>query len=233
VKAPAFQLYAGDFLVGTAMMTSEEVGGYIRLLCYEWTNGPLANDPAVLSRLSGCTSNALASVMHKFSIDDAGKVYNERLEQVRKEREDFAASRAENAKKGWEKRKGDAPSNACAEQVHCTSNALQSSVFSLQSSSTSSPSFEIAQIAAEAAPSAPSKQAKKPTLTDAEWLADLKADATYSHVDIGFEHGKFLRWFTERKRQPTRRAFLSWINKKEKPMGVQGHNVPSSILDAF
>ena len=32
-KDPAFLLYYTDFLVGTAFMTNEEVGMYIRILC--------------------------------------------------------------------------------------------------------------------------------------------------------------------------------------------------------
>jgi len=39
-KSPAFQLYPKDFLVDTAMMTAEEVGAYMRLLCYAWVGLP-------------------------------------------------------------------------------------------------------------------------------------------------------------------------------------------------
>ena len=83
MKAPAFQFYAADFLVGTAMMSAEEVGGYIRLLCYQWTHGSIPNDDAVLQRLTGCGGNAVASIRHKFGIGSAGGLVNERLEQVR------------------------------------------------------------------------------------------------------------------------------------------------------
>lgn len=31
-KSPAFQFYAQDFLVGTAMLSAEETGAYIRLI---------------------------------------------------------------------------------------------------------------------------------------------------------------------------------------------------------
>ena len=39
-KSPAFQLYPKDFLVDTAMMTAEEVGVYMRLICYAWVGLP-------------------------------------------------------------------------------------------------------------------------------------------------------------------------------------------------
>jgi uncharacterized protein YdaU (DUF1376 family) len=112
MKAPAFQLYAGDFLVGTAMMTAEEVGGYIRLLCYQWTQGSIPNDDAMLQRLTGCGGNAVASIRHKFGIDLAGGLVNARLEQVRQESISFRNRQAENARNGWETRRKARPGNA-------------------------------------------------------------------------------------------------------------------------
>lgn len=152
MKSPAFQFYAGDFLVSTATMSAEEVGGYIRLLCYEWTNGPLTNDPAVLERLSGCTSNALAMLVHKFSIDENGKLYNERLEQTRRDRDRFTQSRAKNAALRWKKHDSACTSNASAELVQSTSNALQSSVFSLHKERESSKSGLCTSIASASTP---------------------------------------------------------------------------------
>lgn len=145
MKAPAFQFYAGDFLVGTAMMTAEEVGGYIRLLCYQWTQGSIPDDDATIMRLAGCSGNAVASIRHKFGINPAGRLVNQRLEQVRAEREEFCKAQAEKAAKGWEKRKNhgsampqQCKANAVAMPKHmpnrCQNDALQSSVFGLQSS---------------------------------------------------------------------------------------------------
>lgn len=44
-KPPAFQMYAGDFLTGTALMSNAEVGLYIRLLCLQAEHGSIPNDP--------------------------------------------------------------------------------------------------------------------------------------------------------------------------------------------
>ena len=38
-RAPAFQMYADDFLGGTITMNNEEKGAYITLLCLQWTKG--------------------------------------------------------------------------------------------------------------------------------------------------------------------------------------------------
>ncbi|MCR6656641.1 MAG: YdaU family protein [Opitutus sp.] len=111
-QAPAFQLYAQDFLVGTADMSAEEVGGYIRLLCYQWAKGSLPNDPEKLKNLSGCTSDACASIMLKFRICEDGALRNERLEEVRAEQLSYRQSRSEKCPERVEK-------EGYAEHVQC------------------------------------------------------------------------------------------------------------------
>ena len=41
MKDPAFLFYSGDFLSGTMLMSDEEVGQYIRLLCLQHQKGHL------------------------------------------------------------------------------------------------------------------------------------------------------------------------------------------------
>ncbi len=52
-KPPAFQFYAADFLVDTAvrLMTLEERGAYITLLAYAWTEGGIPQGMVQLARL--------------------------------------------------------------------------------------------------------------------------------------------------------------------------------------
>ena len=170
-KAPAFQFYAGDFLVGTAMMSAEEVGGYIRLLCYQWTHGGIPNDDTVLQRLTGCGGNAVASIRHKFGINLEGELVNERLEEVRSERDAFVLKQAKNAAKRWEierqKKVGTAKADAVA-----LPNAMPdvcSSVFSLQSSK-----IILAQ-QPEATADAAARGRKKPRTVDRNPILDALA----------------------------------------------------------
>lgn len=116
MSSPAFQFYPADFLVGTADMSAEEVGGYMRLLCYQWTKGGLPNDDGKLSMMAGCDRNAMASIRHKFGIGVDGKLRNERMEQVRAEQDAYRARQAENASKRWKK-------NGSAMPPQCDGNA--------------------------------------------------------------------------------------------------------------
>jgi hypothetical protein len=57
MKAPAFQLYAGDFFVDTIYWSNEELGAYTRLLSLEWTNGPLPSDEKKLAQAVGLSGH--------------------------------------------------------------------------------------------------------------------------------------------------------------------------------
>lgn len=100
MKPPAFQFYAADFLVGTATMAAEEVGAYIRLLCYQWDTGSVPDDDATIARLGGCQASAVAKVRQKFRKDEDG-LRNERMEKERAKQRAFREKQAENGAKRW------------------------------------------------------------------------------------------------------------------------------------
>lgn len=100
MKPPAFQFYPADFIMGTMAMTPEQVGAYIRLLCYQWENGPIPNDDELLARITGCGGNAIACAKAKFELCD-GKLANARLEHTRANQASYRKKQAENAAKRW------------------------------------------------------------------------------------------------------------------------------------
>src|SRR5438067_10914115 len=55
-------------------------------------------------------------------------------------------------------------------------------------------------------------------LSDEDWLASLVHDKTYSGIDIRHEHGKMIQWCAVNHKQPTRRRFVNWLNRSERPM---------------
>ena len=89
---PAVLLYFEDFLTGTAEMTDEEVGQYIRLLCYQNAKGHL--HPDFVRRVA---PNMQEYVLAKFTVDDDGNIYNDRMEAEIKRRVDYQQSRKRNA----------------------------------------------------------------------------------------------------------------------------------------
>lgn len=118
-KAPAFQFYADDFLAGTSEMSAEEVGGYIRLLCHQWTKGSIPNDPDRVARIAGLMgSPCVGYVMAKFRLSNGDTLKNERLEKVREEQQAFKARQSaagtNGAAKRWNKCPDDSDPNGVA-----------------------------------------------------------------------------------------------------------------------
>jgi len=123
-KAPAFQLFADDFLSGTAEMTTEEVGAYIRLLCHQWTKGGLPNDQDRLARMAGPMAlPSLCYVIAKFLPGDDGLLRHPRLEKIRAEQEEFRRKKSHSgslgAKNRWQRCQtdGNAIANPLAEPM--------------------------------------------------------------------------------------------------------------------
>lgn len=99
MKPPAFQFYVDDFIGGTCDMTAEDVGAYIRLLCFQWGRGSIPEEKAKLDRIAGCEVSA--DVLAKFP---DGK--NHRMELVRAERNAWIEKCRTGGKASAESRKG-------------------------------------------------------------------------------------------------------------------------------
>lgn len=94
MKDPAFLFYSSDFLSGVMLMTDEEIGQYIKLICLQHQKGHLKEK----DMLNICkTYNE--DIFSKFKKDDEGNYYNERLENEINRRKAYSESRRNNRKK--------------------------------------------------------------------------------------------------------------------------------------
>lgn len=133
MKAPAFQFYVQDFLIGTNHFSAEETGAYIRLLCYQWDNGFIEDDDQKLKKISGISVKKMKNILKKFSKSKDGQLKNIRLEKERKKQSDARKRRSDAGKKGNEEKKRLRKADAMRTQCDPNAHALQSS----SSSSTS------------------------------------------------------------------------------------------------
>lgn len=90
-KSPAFLFYTSDFLTGTRLMTYEEIGKYITLLCLQHQHGHLSEK----DMLKICEVY-IPPIYEKFEIDSDGKYFNNRVEIEGVKRQRFVESRREN-----------------------------------------------------------------------------------------------------------------------------------------
>lgn len=56
--------------------------------------------------------------------------------------------------------------------------------------------------------------------TDTDWVADLKEDPAFAGLDVDREHAKMRRWCGEHHKQPTRRRFINWLNRADRPLAA-------------
>jgi hypothetical protein len=68
------------------------------------------------------------------------------------------------------------------------------------------------------ASSAKRKRTPKPKLDDGAWLASLAADPTFAGIDVAREHGKCALWCETNRQQLSRRRFVNWLNRCDRPM---------------
>ena len=97
-KDPAFLFYTADFYAGVSDLTMEERGQYITLLCLQHLKGHLSK-----KNMQIAVGSVSSDVLAKFTKDQDGLYYNERLEIEANKRKSYCEKQAENIKKRWEK----------------------------------------------------------------------------------------------------------------------------------
>lgn len=80
---------------------------------------------------------------------------------------------------------------------------------------------------AEASPTS----SEKPELSDEEWLGQLSQNEAYKDIDVRTQYARMTAWCGVNKKQPTRRRFINWLNRCEKPMAPPGATRPLTDAD--
>lgn len=94
-KDPAFLFYSQDFFMGVQLMSWEDRGKYITLLCVMHQHGRMSEE-----RVGLLVGSVSVSLREKFQVDEAGNWFSEKLEFVIAKRQDFIDKQIANGKKG-------------------------------------------------------------------------------------------------------------------------------------
>ena len=82
--------FVEDYLgsIDVRLMTLGERGAYVHLLCLNWQDGRLPKDPKKLARLLDCSLQEFhqvwKGVRHQFKEDAQGRIYNQRVESIKR-----------------------------------------------------------------------------------------------------------------------------------------------------
>ena len=133
-------------------MTNEQIGVYIKLLCYDWIdNGVFGNPDRLLMRLCNVQvdqdsleeyEELKMAVLSRFMAHPSkdGFITNPRLQKEREKQDDFRKERSESGKKGAENRWGKPKTNTIAQPSIPNGSAMQEPMAKNGSSSSSSSS---------------------------------------------------------------------------------------------
>lgn len=120
-KAPAFQFYPKDYTAdeNVALMSLEQEGAYIRLLCHAWLQGSIPADVPSISRICRTTPAKMArlwsGIKPCWKDTGEGRLVNGRQERERRKQEAYREQSTEKGKKGAAARwLRDSPGNAPA-----------------------------------------------------------------------------------------------------------------------
>lgn len=102
-RSPWVPFYAGDFLAGTAAMTDEETGVYIRLLAHQAEMGSLPAERIHLLARRAPDDPVLLAVLRKFERQEDGTLVNRKMAKVSGERERIRSARITAGSKGGSK----------------------------------------------------------------------------------------------------------------------------------
>lgn len=91
------------------IMTNQEVGCYIKLLCFSWKQGSIPNDINKIAKLCGENSIAMADLWENIKScfvvgDSIDRLINKRIEKERKKQQEYRRNRSESGKIGANKR---------------------------------------------------------------------------------------------------------------------------------
>ncbi len=202
-KSPAYRWYPRDILgsLRVAAMTASEECWYRRALDFAWLNDGLPADPAKLSRIIGkkCTVRGAEAVLSMFvpSPNDPEIYVNERQEMERQKQKEWSEKSAQ----GGRNSRPTAKQTETNGEPPLEPNPKQNGTLQFAFAS----SFSSSLLGSK-------KQ------TGEEFLAALRANPNYAHIDLDVELARAEEWARRNKRQFNRRFITNWLDRIEPPL---------------
>lgn len=120
-KSPAFQFYPKDFLMDdkVAVMNLEQIGAYMKLLCYCWNNNGLPGDEEELKEMCGNPQNwdKVWKKVGKCFYRNSGKLYNKRLDKEKEKQKHWKEKSSKGGTATQKKRWGEVPKETRGERL--------------------------------------------------------------------------------------------------------------------
>ncbi len=124
IKSPAFQFYPAEFLAdeNVLLMSNQEIGCYVKLMCVCWRQGSIPSDINKIAKLCSENGSAMAqlwtAIKPCFNLDEKNplRLIHPRLEKEKAKQKEFKIERSSSGKRGADSRwnKGPLKNNGSA-----------------------------------------------------------------------------------------------------------------------
>lgn len=233
MSSPSFQFYPADFLAdeNVVMMSNQEIGCYMKLMCYCWREGSIPSDISRIARLCGEDSLTMAELWIAISscfeaaIDDSSRLIHPRLVRELKKQEDHKKERSDSGKKGAKARwgnayKGNGLANSSAIKEPMANDGFSSST----STSVITSSNEEVEAIKESPPPAKEKSRRGTKLPidfrmPSDWLSEAQGHMRCSVNAVNADFDAFIHYYTngKGKNESCIDWLMTWRNWYRKP----------------
>jgi hypothetical protein len=222
-KLPFLQFYPSDYLVDTRVLSLAARGAWVDIICVlhkSSTRGTLTLPARGWARIMGATEADFQSALSEIEEMKVGDVIRNGNGDVsvtcrRMMNESITREQTRLRVQNHRKKHGNKAGN---ESGNADVTGNKSEVISQKSED--------------------EKQTASVSVTDAsvtsdeDWLKQLEILPAYNLMDVRREYSKMQTWCSVNRKMPTRRRFVAWLNRIEKPMdAAKGNRAHESIID--
>jgi len=222
-KLPFLQFYPSDYLVDTRVLSLAARGAWVDIICVlhkSSTRGTLTLPARGWARIMGATEADFQSALSEIEEMKVGDVIRNGNGDVsvtcrRMMNESITREQTRLRVQNHRKKHGNKAGNESG-NADVTDN--KSEVISHKSEAEKqAASVSVADVSAT---------------SDEDWLKQLGINPAYSLIDVRREYSKMQTWCSVNRKMPTRRRFVAWLNRIEKPMdAAKGNRAHESIID--
>jgi uncharacterized protein YdaU (DUF1376 family) len=222
-KLPFLQFYPSDYLVDTRVLSLAARGAWVDIICVlhkSSTRGTLTLPARGWARIMGATEADFQSALSEIEEMKVGDVIRNGNGDVsvtcrRMMNESITREqtrlRVQNHRNKHGNKSGNDTSNAGVTPKK-SEVIIQKSEAEKQTASVSVTDASVT--------------------SDEDWLKQLEILPAYNLMDVRREYSKMQTWCGVNRKMPTRRRFVAWLNRIEKPMdAAKGSRTHESIID--
>lgn len=223
-KLPYMQFYVSDYQADVRCLPMDTQGAWMQILCILWRTprGKRRLTGEEWAREIGCPAADLSLYLKVLEHHKVGKISRELIENVehitiiskRILREKMKQTLALKRKR---KQRDTSMSRACPTNVtpknQNQNQKSESEEEELREEKKEKKEVDAVQVLRKPSP---------PRLVDVDWLLSLKQNPVYAGLDIGREQGKCQAWCETNLKVFSRRRFINWLNRAERPLTTNG-----------